>query len=358
MSQRYLGENLVFIISQPRSGSTLLQRVLAGNDAVVASSEPWLMLHPVYGLRDKGITADYSADWALQGVKEFLEIYTDGPEVYDDGIRAFAQAIYSNAIRRGGGNWFIDKTPRYLMIVDDLVRLFPKAKFIFLLRNPLSVLASIVNSQISHDLSTLERFRLELLDGPAAMLKGMEKLDDDAIVVRYEEFVTAPEKHTRRICDEIGLTYQDGMVDYSNAPPLEGFMQDRVGIHSRSRPTGDSLDSWQQLLTDAQQVHFAQSYLRSLGRQTVEKLGYSFDELNEAVCAAAEHAPGKVTLEWQVALLNPHQMKGMDHLAVNSYRYTLNHGPLMARLKTFLSFWWSLGKQIQWVFGKNDVFKP
>jgi hypothetical protein len=139
---------------------------------------------------------------------------------------------------------------------------------------------------------------------------------------------------------------------------LEGFMQDRVGINNRSRPTGDSLDSWQQLLADAQQVHFAHSYLRALGRQTVEKLGYSFDELNEAVRAAADRAPGKVMLEWQIALLNPGQMKGMDQLAVTRYRHNLKHGPLMARLKTFLSFWWSLGKPIKWVFSNNNVFKP
>lgn len=358
MSQQYLGENLIFIISQPRSGSTLLQRVLAGNNEVVVSSEPWLMLHPVYALRDKGIKTEYSADWARQGVQEFLELYTDGPEVYDDGIRAFAQTIYFNAIRRGGGSRFIDKTPRYLLIVDDLLRLFPKAKFIFLLRNPLSILASIVNSQISHDLSTLERFRMELLDGPSAILQGMKKLGSEAIVVRYEEFVTAPEKHTRRICDEIGITYQDGMVDYSNAPPLEGFMQDRVGVNSRSRPTGDSLESWQQLLTDAQQLHFAQSYLQALGRQTVEQLGYSFDELNDAVRAAAERVRGKVILPWQVALLNPDEMKGMDQLTVTRYRRNLKHDPPMARLKTSLSFFRALRKQFSWVFGRNERYKP
>ncbi|MGI9290615.1 MAG: sulfotransferase, partial [Gammaproteobacteria bacterium] len=100
MAMPYLGENLVFIISQPRSGSTLLQRILGAHTEIAISSEPWIMLHPVYGLREQGISTDYSADWAVRGVTEFLDNYTDGQEVYDDGIRAFAQTIYLNAMAK------------------------------------------------------------------------------------------------------------------------------------------------------------------------------------------------------------------------------------------------------------------
>ena len=51
MSDEYLGENLIFIISQPRSGSTLLQRMLSGNKDIKTSAETWLMLHPLYAVR-------------------------------------------------------------------------------------------------------------------------------------------------------------------------------------------------------------------------------------------------------------------------------------------------------------------
>ena len=60
----YLGENLVFIISQPKAGSTLLQRLLAGHPDIQTSAETWLMLHPVYGLRTRGVAADFNANWA------------------------------------------------------------------------------------------------------------------------------------------------------------------------------------------------------------------------------------------------------------------------------------------------------
>jgi len=351
VSDKYLGENLIFIISLPRSGSTLLQRVLGGHAELVSSSEPWIMLHPVYGRRDQGITTEYSADWAALGVNEFLEHYTDGPEVYDDGIRAFAQTIYANAIRKGGGTRFIDKTPRYVMIIDDLIRLFPAANFVFLIRNPLSVLASIVNSQVSHDLWTLERFSDELLSGPGAILRGIDALGDKAITVRYEDFVMAPEKNLEVICGALDLSYEAGMLEYDNSTKVQGFMQDRTGIHKYSKPEESRTEAWRDLLSDPQQIHFAQSYLRGLGRETVDALGYSHDELTEAVRHAAERNRSRAKIfPWRVAIKHPNQLFGRDQLAISSYRNLRDYGPVIGRLKTVQDFFAGLWRSVAFVF--------
>ena len=37
-------KKLIFLFSLPRSGSTLVQRVLAVHDALITASEPWLLL--------------------------------------------------------------------------------------------------------------------------------------------------------------------------------------------------------------------------------------------------------------------------------------------------------------------------
>ena len=39
-----LDRNLIFIVSQPRSGSTLLQNLLSNNTQVNTASEPWILL--------------------------------------------------------------------------------------------------------------------------------------------------------------------------------------------------------------------------------------------------------------------------------------------------------------------------
>ena len=359
MTEPYLGHDLIFIVSLPRSGSTLLQRVLAGHPDVGTSSEPWLLLHPAYGRRATGILTDYDADWAALGVNEFLQHYTDGESAYDDGVRAFAQSIYSNAMRRAGATRFIDKTPRYVMILNEMLRWFPRARFVFLLRNPLSSLASIVNTQIDRDLTTLERFRNELLLGPAALVAGMQQLGERASVVRYEQFVASPEAELRSLCAQLDLEYQPAMLDYADTDALKGRMQDRTGLSQHSRPVTGRESSWRQMLGDRQQLEFARGYLRTLGPQLFEQLGYDFAEVNEAVREASERHPAEsYVYPWDVALLTPQQKRGLDQLHVDRYYAYRQHGPWMAKLIVGKAWFGGLCAATRFAFSRGQRSFP
>jgi len=352
---KYLGEDLIFIVSLPRSGSTLLQRVLAGHQDVGASSEPWVMLHQAYARTHRGIFTEYSADWAALGINEFVANYTDGDEAYDDAVRAFAGSLYGNAMQRQGVQRFIDKTPRYVLIVDDLVRWFPRAKFIFLKRNPLSVLASVVNTQINHDLTTLERFSNELLRGPAAILTGLQTLGERAIEVSYEDFVASPEAVLQRICTQLGIAFNPALLDYSKSPELRGFMQDRTGVTQHDRPNEQRAHGWKQMLNDAQQLEFARGYLAALGAATVNQLGYNFDELNDAVRRASErHRGSPVLLPWRVAILTPEDKRGRDQMAVFRYRSIRDHGAFIGRLMTLGNYVRGFFRAIKFTFGRTQ----
>ncbi|MBT8421992.1 MAG: sulfotransferase [Gammaproteobacteria bacterium] len=358
MTDKYLGEDLIFIISLPRSGSTLLQRVLSGHPEVGVSSEPWILLHQAYARRSVGILAEYDQDWSALGINEFIKHYTDGDDAYDDGVRAFAQAIYGNAKRQAGVSRFIDKTPRYVLILDDLQRWFPRAKFVFLLRNPLSVLSSVVNTQIQHDLSTLERFANELLRGPAAMLDAIAAIEatgDDAIVVRYEDFVSHPENELERICRQISLDFDPTMLDYSKNPEIKGVMKDRTGVQQHDRPVGERQHGWRKMLGDAQQLEFARGYLTALGPDLVTRFGYDFDELNDAVRGASErHRPSGYIFPWKVAIVSPDAKKGRDQLDVMKYRNIRDHGPVMGRIRTYYRYVVGFWKALRFTFGRVE----
>ena len=47
-----LGNGLIFILSQPRSGSTMLQRMLAAHPDIHTTQEPWIALYPLFGLKE------------------------------------------------------------------------------------------------------------------------------------------------------------------------------------------------------------------------------------------------------------------------------------------------------------------
>jgi len=275
MSEPYLGDNLIFVVSQPRSGSTLLQRILSGHRDVESSAETWLMLQPAFGDREGGLQAEYGHDWSLLARNDFLANYTDGVGVYDDAVRAYARVFYDNALAKSGGTIFLEKTPRYSLIIPELYRLFPNAKFVFLLRNPLAVMASILNSFVKDNWHWLQEFKVDLLKSPQCLLDGIELLGDKAIVLRYEDLVADPAAQTKQLCDRLGIEFNEAMLDYSKTPEAKGFMTDRVGVQQHDRPTDKSIDKWQQLKNDPQHLLLARDYLDALGNDVLERLGYS-----------------------------------------------------------------------------------
>src|SRR6516165_4829830 len=58
------GSNLIFLFSQPRAGSTLLQRILGRHPDIHTVAEPWIMLPSFYVMRPDRCEAEYTTQGA------------------------------------------------------------------------------------------------------------------------------------------------------------------------------------------------------------------------------------------------------------------------------------------------------
>lgn len=314
----YLGENLIFIISQPKAGSTLLQRILAGHPDIQTSAETWLMLHPVYGLRKRGMQADYNASWAATGVTEFLDNYADGRKTYVDGIRSFAEVIYGRVLEKHGKKLFLDKTPRYTMIIDDLYELFPAAKYVLLIRNPLAILKSELHTYVGDDWNVLSRFAPDLIDAPHRLVGARQLLGESAFELRYEDLVSEPEDIVNELCKFLAIEYDPGMLDYSDTPAPVGRMNDPVGIHRHTAPSPTSLEKWKEMGGDAQLREFALGYLDALGGPVIADLGYDPAELREEIEKSQFDESSRFLYPWELAIKPQERWKMKDHF-VSAY---------------------------------------
>ena len=282
------GGSLVFLISQPRAGSTLLQRILAAHPEVETSAEPWVMLHPLYALKESGFSAEYDAETARTALADFLEPH-GGREAHVAAVRAYAAELYGRALARRGRRLFLDKTPRYYNVVPELARVFPAARFVVLLRNPLAVLSSVIATWARPD-ESLWRHRADLMDAPRRIVDGLAVLGPAAVVVRYEELVTRPSSAVEALCRELGLAFDPSLLEYGAFPPPPGRLGD-PSVESRRRPSAEGLDRWRRLGESPDTRRLALSYLHELGPELVAALGYSFEELRKALVPAAEAAP-------------------------------------------------------------------
>lgn len=234
------------------------------------------MLPLLYPLRGSGHAAEYDAGLAHIALRDFCETLPNGESTYRLGISHFARSIYNFSLPVGK-TIFLDKTPRYYLIIPELRAMFPKAKFVFLIRNPLAVLASIIESWSGTDSKKLDAFRMDLEVAP--ILIGNAIKDDFGIIVDYSNLVLRPGPIISDLCRRLGIPYSASMLEYGSRPKPHGSMGDAFGIDQHSRPMEDSVNRWKTTFRKPLEWSIADEYLGHLTEDACLTLGYPKDYL-------------------------------------------------------------------------------
>jgi|GEM_PF-1365137 len=272
-------KQLLFIISQPRSGSTLMQRILGSHPRVYTRSEPWIMLHSLYSLKQQNFQADFDIDLWRPAFNDFIDHLPQGSrQGYVESLRRMHLALYENYLSAAGKEIFLDKTPRYYFIIDELYEVFPEAKLVLLLRHPLAVLSSILETWVKDDYPKLVRHRHDLLTAIEKEVEFVEADRENKCIVRYEDLLENPADIVRQICGYVGLEYTDDLVqNYFSSDVSNWKYGDPVHARTKSGIDATSKEKWLDGLSSPQTWRFFHDYLQLIGKTDLEKLGYSFD---------------------------------------------------------------------------------
>lgn len=267
----------VFLLSLPRSGSTLLQRLLAAHPDIGTTSEPWLLLPLIYALRRSGVYAEYGHHHAVDAIGEFAAHLPHGKGDIDTALRTLAGHLYAQATAEGS-RYFLDKTPRYSLIVGDLMRIFPAAHFVFLWRNPLAAAASMMQTW-RWGRWNLDGFYPDLYTGMAAMIPASKRRDRAIHRLRYEDLVRNPHSELERLFRFLDLTYPPDITEHFGQIHLAGRYGDQPAGGHRERLRRTSPDSWAESFNSPLRRRWARRYLAWLGDERLEQLGYRREEL-------------------------------------------------------------------------------
>ncbi|HEY2752966.1 tetratricopeptide repeat-containing sulfotransferase family protein [Phenylobacterium sp.] len=195
----------VFLMGFPRSGTTLLEQVLASHPDVEA-------------LEERDTLADATA---IYGRPETL------PDLATAGVTELArlrEAYWRRVEREGAhpaGKVFVDKHPLKTLRLPLIAKLFPDAKVLFARRDPRDVVLSSFRRRFGMNAAMYQLLTLEGAAGfyDAAMQMG-ERLGRDfalaSLVVRHESLVEDFESVAREICAFLGLSFTDAMRDFSD----------------------------------------------------------------------------------------------------------------------------------------------
>ena len=266
----------IFVLSLPRSGSTLVQRVLGAHPQIGTAAEPWLLLPHAYALRERGMAAEYTQPVAARAIREFVDGLPGGDDAYWSALRSFTLELYA-AAAGPEATYFLDKTPRYHYITSELFRMFPEAKFVFLWRNPLAVVASIVDTW-TKGAWNVDRWQGDL-HGVERLVAAYEEHGERSLAVNYESLVGDPDIAWPRIFDYLEVPFDPAVLSSFSDVRLSGSMGDPTGVHRYRELSTEPLEKWKGTLGHPWRKRWCRSYLDWIGPQRLATMGYDADDL-------------------------------------------------------------------------------
>jgi len=198
-----LGEGLIFIACMPRSGTTLTEQILSRGGLVKAGGERSeienMTLAAAQTVIDGNISSIDIKDVTLERIREIASLHHRHIDKISNKIPGFS-----------------DKTPRNYYHFGLLYLLFPKAKFINCVRNPMDTCLSCYfnyfqwNSVVyTYDLETLGVYyrTYEIL-----MKYWRETLPIDIYDVVYEDLTDTPEEKIRELVTFCDLPWDEAYL--------------------------------------------------------------------------------------------------------------------------------------------------
>jgi len=269
--------NPLFIFSLPRSGSTLTQRILSSHDDIASVSEPWILLPYLYTLKRHGVYSEYGHKYAMSGIRQFCLELPNGENDYLEEIRTFIMQLYTRAAK-SKSKYFLDKTPRYSLVVEDIIELFPKGKFVFLWRNPLAVIASIIETWTDSKFNLLYN-KIDLFDGLANLIAAYEKYAEKSCVIHYETLLLNPESELKRLMNYLEMPFDPSLLLEFSAIKLPGNLGDKTGIHQYKLVSQEPLSKWKQTIDNPIRKAWCRRYLKWIGEERLGIMGYNLKDL-------------------------------------------------------------------------------
>ncbi len=277
----------ILLLSLPRSGSTLVQRVLGAHQGVATAAEPWLLLALLAPLRDDLPGAGNWQPRIHAALADFGAALP--PQGYERAAADAARALYEEAA--GGAPFYLDKTPPYFLIVDEIVRALPEARVVILWRNPLAVLASVVETFCGGRWRPQD-YPTSLFGGLARLLAGAERHGDRIHTVRYEDLVGGDEGPWRALTEYVGIEFEPAALERFAAVSLDGRMGDKTGVAAYSRLEPAAASKWRATIDNPVRRLWARRYLDWIGPARLARMGYDHAELRAELAGAETRLAG------------------------------------------------------------------
>ena len=269
-----------FLLGAPRSGTTLLERMLSSHSLVKGGPEPHLLTPLAYlGVWGRVDKAPYDHIVAAIGQQAFVEALPHKEQDYWQACRLYCDVLYTAYMEQDRDKTIcLDKTPEYSTVWPFITKVYPDAKYIVLTRHPAAILASFANSFFDGDYALAQRHDPILERYVPALAGFLRQTDVPFFQLSYEDLVREPDEWLHRICDFLGIAFEPDAVNYGgrqDRQAAEAGLGDPIGVARHSRPTDAGIDKWvQEYASDPLKLDVLRQSIARLDPLDLATLGY------------------------------------------------------------------------------------
>ena len=205
-----LGEDTIFVLGMPRSGTTLVERIVASHSQVRSLGEL-----PDFQRTVKLISQ--SKTKPLLDMDTLSKAYSKSPRVIGEQYLKTIQG------RKGTEQYYIDKMPLNFLYIGFIAQALPKAKIICLCRNPLDTIVSnfrqlfAVNfSYYNYHYSIEDTARYYVLFNQL-MTYWRSLLGERLYFAEYESLVNNPEAEVKAMFSYLAIPFEVECLNFHNS---------------------------------------------------------------------------------------------------------------------------------------------
>ena len=235
----------IFVLGQPRTGTTLIERIISSHSQVHSSGE----------LQQFGM--------AVRRLSKHTDPRRFSKQLFESALEldcARVGAVYMESTRRVQGDTprFVDKLPQNYFYIPMILKALPNARIVHLTRDPMDACFASYKQLFadaylhSYDLEEMARHHCRYR---GLMAAWRERFPGRFLDISYEKTVSDLEPNARRLVEFLGLPWEDACLRFheqKHAVSTASAVQVREPAHTRSigrwRKYGERLQPMRRIL--------------------------------------------------------------------------------------------------------------
>lgn len=238
--------NPIFIVGLPRSGTTLIERILSSHSQIESADETFYLQTAINAQAGKKTQDEVD-------ISTLDIVCSSNPTSIASKYMAFIKYHLS------GKKYFVDKLPSNFLYLGLIAKAFPNAKIVYVHRNPMDTCFALFKQSYFKFAYSLDDLGQYYIAHDKLRQHWFKLLGKRIIQVNYEALIESQETVTKALFNQVNIPFEQQCLDFhENEKP--SATASKVQVRERLHP--NSLNKW----------HYYEKHLSSL-EQTLNEAG-------------------------------------------------------------------------------------